>query len=562
MTATATIVVQTRRISLLSTHAGPFLVGEIGRAGGDQVRAMAESGGGAPEVLRAGNVTVCARGAVRHQDGTGLTWSHWPLSDRGAASSSRDQHDVVGVDLDDGAVQLHGAMSGALPVYVDLHGDRALFSSSLEVLIRARGGALKPDWDGLLEMVTASGPLGGRTTVAGIRRLGPGESLVRTRAGDIRFSTQWSWPEIEPGGSSVADLAEALRATVDLVADAGPVTSMLSGGWDSRLLLALAYRKPRRHALRAFTTSSDTGTVMEELVAAQVAEHLAVPHQVVMPERAQFAADLADFASAADYQTAFHVWLVPLARAVLASQEDSGEQPVPTTLDGLGGGLFVGSSFADDQPGSVAEQRMAGITKYLPGAERVLVPAVARQAAERIRADAEATVQRYLDHPYGHTLTAYLTRTVPGISLAPHALMAGIGPVATPFLSTEVVSAALALAPAAHAGDRLYPVLTGDIDPVLASLATAQEQVPWPRPHPRRVTSIEAVRHLRSLVLREPVRALVAPTLIDAGPAHWRALLSTTGGQHLLRGLAVLSLWCETHQDLTAGLDLREVGGQ
>lgn len=537
-------------------------MGQIGHPDGDDVRVLAQRVGGAPEVLSAPQVTVCARGAVPHRDGSGLTWSHAPLPE-GTGAGARAEQDTVSVDLGDGTVRLRGSMSGALPVYVDILGDHARFSSSLDLLIRARATPPKADWDGLVEMVAGSGPLGGRTTVAGIRRLGPGESLVRTPAGGIQLITEWSWPTIEPGGSQVADLAEALRHAVDRVADVGPVTSMLSGGWDSRLLLALAARNRRRSAIRAFTTSSDTGTVMEELVAAQVAEHLGVPHQIVMPQRAQFAADLADFASAADYQTAFHVWLVPLARAVLESREGSAEAPVPTTLDGLGGGLFIGSSFTDDQSGApLTEQRLAGITKYLPGAERVLAPAAARQWADRIRADAQPTVQRYLHHPYGHTLTAYLTRTVPGISLAPHGLMAGVGPVATPFLSPAVVSAALQLAPEDHHDDRLYPVLTGAIDSVLGTLSTAQEQVPWPRPHPRRVTSIEAVRHLRSLVLREPVRALVAPTLTDAGPAHWRALLSTTGGQHLLRGLAVLSLWFEAYDRLVTGLDLREVGGR
>lgn len=537
-------------------------MGAIGRAEGTDVRTIAERAGGASELLRTPVVTVRARGGVAHQDGSGLTWSHWPLPGGPQAESWRDDHDVVTVEVADGGVHLCGSASGALPVYVDLRADHALFSSSLDVLIRARPTAPQPDWDGLAAMIAGSGPMGGRTTVTGIRRLSPGESLIWADTGRMHFRTQWSWPEFEAGGGGAAELAEALRTTVDLVADAGPVTSMLSGGWDSRMLLALATRKPRRHAVHAITTSSDTGTVMEELVAAQVAEHLAVPHQIAMPERVQFAADLAAFAAAADYQTAFHIWLVPLVRAVLANR-DNPDASVPTTLDGLGGGLFVGSSFTDDGSGlPVAEQRLAGIAKYLPDAERVLAPAVARHFAARIRADAEPTVQRYLDHPYGAMLTAYLTRTVPGISLAPHALLASIGPVASPFLAPAVVSAALRLPPSDHAGDRLYPVLTGDIDPVLASLATAQEQVPWPRPHPRRVTSIEAVRHLRSLVLREPVRALVAESLVDAGPAHWRALLGTTGGQHLLRGLAVLSLWCATYPEVAAGLDLREVGGQ
>src|SRR5699024_4374788 len=80
-------------------------------------------------------------------------------------------------------------------------------------------------------------------------------------------------------------------------------------------------------------------------------------------------------------------------------------------------------------------------------------------------------------------------------------------------------------------------------NPSLAVLATAQEQVPWPRPHPRRITSIEAIRYLRSLVLAEPIGYLLASELKEGGPNYWREVLATTGGQHIIRGLAILSLW-------------------
>lgn len=534
-------------------------MGEIGRTVGDRVLTMAQHLGDLPETLATAGARVHSRGGVRHRDGSGLTWSHWPLSaSTGGADASA--HDVVVIETVGDGMLLRGSTSGALPLYLDIDGDRITFSSSLDALIRTRAAPPSPDWDGLVQMVAASGPMDGRTTVAGIRRLRPGETLTRTADGDVRSEITWAWPEIETGAGSTADLLDALRTSVGRLAREQSLVSMLSGGWDSRLLLALADGESGHQGLQALTTSSDTGTVMEELVAAQVAELVHVPHRIVMPDRSQFAADLADFGAAADYQTAFHIWLVPLARAVLAGRVNAGDEPIPTVLDGLGGGLFIGSSFADDaSAGSRLDGRMAGIVRYLPAAPAVLREGLGDRLADRIRADAGPTVHRYLDHPYGHTLTAYLTRTVPGISLAPHALLAGVGPVATPFLSPGVVSAALRMAPAAHADDRLYPLLTSAINPALGALPTAQEQVPWPRPHPRRVTSLEAVRHLRSLLLREPVRGLVAPALIEAGPKHWRSVLSTTGGQHLIRGLGMLSLWCEAYAGLVTGLDLQEL---
>ena len=514
---------------------------------------MARDVGGPPEVLSTPAVILRARGAAADPDGSGLSWSDGPLPVAGAAE------DVVRIDLVGDEVHLCGTDSGAVPLYVDPTDDGVRLSSHLDVLIRTRPAPVAPDWDGLAAMVAASGPLDGRTTVAGIRRLRPGERLVWTPGSGSRVSTDWSWPQIAPGVGKSADLAEALHATLGRLTASGPVLSLLSGGWDSRLLLALAVGTGG--SVQALTTSSDTGTVMEELVAAQVAEHLEIPHRIVIPQRAQFGADLADFATAVDYQTAFHIWLVPLARAVLTRRGQEPAQTPPTVLDGLGGGLFIGSSFSDQTAGSVTEQRLAELGKYLPALEQVVHPAVARRLTDRVRAGGEATVQRYLDHPYGHILTAYLTRTVPGISLAPHGLMARTGPVATPFLSPDVVAAALRLPPAEHANDRLYPQLLEAVDPALAQLTTAQRQVPWPRPHPRRITSIEAIRRLRSLLLREPVRSLLAPTLLEGAPRDWRRLLASTGGQHLIRGLAMLSLWQETYADLVTDFDLRELGG-
>lgn len=545
------------RAALFRTDVGPVLLGAVGDIGGDRVRAMAQLLGGVPEVLSTPEITVHGRGAVLQQNGLRMLWSHSaPPGDHAGRRA-----DAFVLDREPAAVRIQGTQSGAIPVYVDVGEDHVTFSSVLDLLIRTRPGGVAPDWNGVAQMVAGSGPLGGRTVIAGIDRLRPGEQVCYGPGRTLRRTVEWQWPQNEAGSGSQEELAEAVTRAVSGLARSGPLISMLSGGWDSRLLLAAAHAAPGRGEIQAFTTSSDTGTVMEELVAAQVAEHLGVSHQMVMPHRSQFAADLADFAAAADYQTAFHLWLVPLARAVLAAHRARPDGAVPTVLDGLGGGLFIGSSFSDDPAGrSLVETRLAGVTRYLGAADRVLRTGVVRSVTDRIRADAEPAVHRFRGHPYGHILTAYLTRTVPGISLAPHGLMARTGPVATPFLCSDVVSAGLRIQPLEHAQDRLYPLFTSAIDPALSRLPTAQAQVPWPRPHPRRITSMEAVRHLRSLLLREPVRALVAPSLLQAGPKHWRALLATTGGQHLIRGLAVLSLWCDAYGDMMPEANLQELG--
>jgi|SRR5690625_2617311 len=332
---------------------------------------------------------------------------------------------------------------------------------------------------------------------------------------------------------------------------------MLSGGWDSRLLLALTKLRSTPRLVRALTTSSDTGTVMEELVATQAAALLDVDHDIIFPRRDSFGEDFSLFVKAVEFQTNFHVWLVPLVKKIADGQNGFSDFEEPIVLDGLGGGLFVGGAFADPEGGlPLSQRRLEGIVKYLTRAERVVKPEVAEHLREAIVSDAEPIINRYLDHPYGNILAAYLIRTLPGISMAPHGLVSQVAQPATPFVSSAVVEAGLSLQPALHKDDRLYPVLLRKVSPGLANLSTAQEQVPWPRPHPRRIASIEAIKFLRSLVLSEPTVHLLSPALIEAGPQYWRRLLTQTSSQHLLRGLATLTLWWREHRDFIDGFDI------
>lgn len=445
-----------------------------------------------------------------------------------------------------------GDQSGAAPRFVSPLDQGLLVGESVSDLLPQVQG-LTADLNGLAQMVAASGPIGGRTLFEGVYRVQPGETLTADR-GKVRRSFNWEWESISPTTRDVSTLLDAIIAEVDSAVSAHQVVSMLSGGWDSRMLLAIADRRQAASRIRALTTSSDTGTIMEELVATQVAQMLGITHEIVMPHRNSFSEDLATFAEAVDFQTSFHVWLVPLVRRLGEIHPDPREAVV---LDGLGGGLFVGGAFSDPPgAGTVMDKRLAGATRYLEGAERVLKGPVIANFSEAIQSDASDIVRRYLDHPHGHILSAYLTRTLPGISLAPHGLVRQAARIATPFVSNSVVQAGLSLPPEDHAKDRLYPLLMEQIHPELASLPTAQAQVPWPRPHPRRITSIEAIRHLRSLILTDPLHALLAPELQEGGPSYWRRTLSTTGGQHLLRGLAMLSLWWRRYQEEVAAFDI------
>jgi hypothetical protein len=484
----------------------------------------------------------------------GMSWSPTPLPDALPVDDARvaREHDALSLVVRGNTARLHSGISGAVPIYVDTGlmpeaGGNVHFCSRVEPLARTQAGGSRPDWDAWAHILAAGGPLGGRTTFDGIRRLQPWSRITATpgAAPDVT-ATGWPWLDVESTpGASVDVVRDALAETITDLGMRQGLTCLLSGGWDSRVLTAIAAGLVPEQ-LTAWTTSSDTGTVMEELVAARAAEALGIRHEIVPPRRDEFGADLEHFARSVDYQTSFHVWLVPLARALAGTSR--------TVLDGLGGGLFVGGAFPDeDSERPLLDRRFERLARYLHGAEEILDPRVVEQIRDRTRASFDTVAAPLADHPFGSTFTAYLTRTLPGISLAPFGLVAAAAPVATPFLNDAVVRAALAIPAEQHAEGRLYPELLRPSAPGLADLPTALDITPQERPHPRRVSSPEAARVLRDLVTREPVRRLLSPELVIADLDVWRKYLNLTRPQHLLRGLATLSLWLDHYEDVLDG---------
>lgn len=532
---------------------GPRFSAHIGLDASRHLRGIDQ---GLPAVFDEDFVGLRGVGAALWKDATGASWSPAPFPQEltGPAAEVARRHDAVSVSRTAEGIELHSGVSGAVPVYVDIRDDSVSASSSIDLLLSTRA-TIAPDWDGWAQMLAAGGPLGGRTTVAGIRRLRPWERIHVDRDGDITSdSSGWPWLEYETAaGANLDAVGDQLEASVAQLAGGGRLAPLLSGGWDSRILATLASRfAAPGQPLTARTTSSDTGTVMEELVAAKVAEHLGLDHRILMPRRDQLGSDVAQFAAAVDYQTSFHVWFVPVQRDL-----DAG---AGTALDGLGGGIFLGGAFSDPPGGEpVIDRRFGRLTHYLQEGHKVLAPGVIESIRDRTRAGFEQVAEPLADHPFASTFTAYLNRTLPGISLAPYGLLAASTSVATPFLDDRMVAAALQLPPHLHQDGALYPKLLSRFDTHLAQLPTAEQLAPWPRPHPRRIASAEGAQQIRELVLTGPVRELVATELVTADLSHWIRLLSTTRPQHLLRGLAVMALWFSAHEGALGGADVAEL---
>lgn len=501
---------------------------------------------------------------------------------------------IVPVPVHDVSMQTVRATSSASePAYVRLTGGsrgevstgepgacrHAVVWGSLSELIAASEGPLTPDWTAWAEILAFGAPLAGRTPFAGVRRLQPGEEATVQhtcpgRAGpqhsdaDASCSAQepapvvvrqqgWSWLDVEPEPGLrpeklTVEVLELLRAEVRSAAPEGALHPMLSGGRDSRLLAALAVQE-QPEGLTAWTTSSDTGTSMEELVAARVAAVLDLKHRIVPAEHGAFPQDVRDYAQVVDHMASFHIWLMPVSRALRQAAERSDPG---TVLDGLGGGIFLGGGFPEDpalaegspSAARILDSRFARMGRYLDAAEEVLAPQVGEELRERARADFDQVAAPLADHPNGATLTAYLTRTLPGISLAPAKVLSSAQPARTPIMADEVITRALRIPHRTKADGLWYRDLLAQTDPQIAALPTAAE-LTRRRQHIRRISSRESAQWLRELVLGSPASELLSESMRLAPPEEWAEHLAKTKPQHLIRGLAMLALWLEEYGD-------------
>ncbi|WP_300343106.1 hypothetical protein [Nesterenkonia sp.] len=465
--------------------------------------------------------------------------------------------DACGLRIEGGHAPavLHAGVSGTQVLYIHITEHAVFFATRLHWLA-ATGGDLTPDWQAWAEILAFGAPLQGRTTFTELQRLMPMQ-YIQAGSGEIRRGEQhWPWEDYLPKPG--AQTSEATETAVEAMAALmrphlrqGPANPMLSGGRDSRMLTALALRESAEpEQVTAWTTSSDTGSAMEELVGARTAQALGVRQRLITGSYGGFGQDFLDYADAVDYQASFHVWLTPAARELA--------QHPGAIFDGIGGGVFLGGGFADpDDAGSLSDReligaRIAARSRYLTAAPKVLSPQVGHAISAAARTGAAGPAERYLHHPNGHTLTAYLIRTVPGISLAPARVLGRAQPTAMPMVSDTVVRAALELPLEAKADGAWYPELLAAADPRLDGMPTADDLI-GTHHRRRRIASREGAAWLAARVRSSEVRHLLSSVLAEADPAVpgglavWQRALSTTRPQHLLRGLALLAQWLEVY---------------
>ena len=490
--------------------------------------------------------TVRVAGAGTIGGRQGWAWSHSPLP--GTAGDDLDHtrlaEDAATVAVQDaGRLQVRTGISGAQGLYhwVDADGSAAVLASLPTPIVDAGIAAPTADWDAWAQIISTGGPLGDRTPFREVRRLGPEQAL--TVAADGRVAVvprRWEWlGEVPEGAAGLDDVATALDDAVARQARRNPLRILLSGGWDSRVLATLAVRHDP--ATSAWTTSKDAGTAWEELIARQVALQLGLDHRLRQPDARAFEDDLHAYVGTVGYLTAYHVWLHHLARSLA-------DQP-GTVLDGLGGGVFFGGAFPPTVGvGTDQDRRFAQLVRYLRSAPGVLRPSVETQLTERSRAGFDRATRHLQGHREVDALSAYLTRTLPGIGHGPFGLVAAFSRAASPFLDHDVVTSSMAIPVADRRDRRLYPALLRRWARSVADLGTAVEPAPRHRRRPQRGACVRTATAVRTALVGHPVGELLHPRLRGADIATWQQHLESKADQHILRSLWMLALWLDHYR--------------
>lgn len=286
-----------------------FPGGEIGvvHARPDKAVALARTGAG-PGLLRLSNGDVVAWAGLPLADGRKVTLT--AARDLPKLAPGLDgMFAAIGWSAQDRRLYIITDFLGLQPVYVGHD-----FAGGWVAASETKVFPYEPDPAGWGGFIAFGHTIGSVTLTQAARRLRPASVLTVTPPGTpdakprIQTACHWRMPDEgrEPPLQEVVAALEASTAAYQALA--GENLCLLSGGFDSRLILGLLHRLNGRgeegRGLRAFTLSNhDQDADMDGLIAARVARHTGTPLHYFRHDR--------DFFSTAAYLD--YVWAIDAA---------------------------------------------------------------------------------------------------------------------------------------------------------------------------------------------------------------------------------------------------------
>lgn len=361
-------------------------------------------------------------------------------------------------------------------------------------------GPVSIDWECWSDILSFGFPLGDATPVAEVRRLAGGESLVSQPGGGVRLDRRCAyWHDTRPAQWEPEQVVRVIAEQIPRLVVRRPVVT-LSGGWDSRLLAALAKTRSLR-SLDAYTIATDDGKERDLELAPAVARALSAKHTVLsQPEDPGTAA--ASFEERVFHETWMHNWLEPLA-ARLREQRS-------LVLDGLGGDVLLKNLYVPDaavgaedplEAADLVFQRLVGGASFTN--QRLWAPSAARILPEISRQRFLGSIDDLLEHPAGPSLWVLRTRTVRGISLSPYWMFGPECRVITPFTAPHFIETALSIPLKEKTGGRYYRSVLAVGAPDVAALPSTNDPG-MTTPKPRRQLEVSNLARLLKSVRKSP----------------------------------------------------------
>lgn len=427
---------------------------------------------------------------------------YWRRLDSSVVPSSRDQawmeSGSPGLAWTEDDIVLHSDFIGVWPVFYTREEQAIYFSNRLAPVVAATSS---PSLDVLAwtSMLSTRSMPPGRSPVAEVSTMKPGHALrYRRRTED----TDWVvGPPLAVGDSaSVPELIEAIQT---VLAAASPMTLALSGGYDSRFLLACGLAAGLD--IEAITADPDTGYRVDVEQAQTVAGVAGVEW-----EEASAATEWFDhFAIGVDrldYMTNFHPWFIPTWRRL--------HRKGRSVVFGLGGGITLNDHLQitplEDQP-TVKMQRLL-LERF--GLSRLSSPLNSGIAAGLCDLGTDlhqelASMLTITGDPGSWQARSILAlRTAPSIAAIGTRLTGPEVPVCLPHMTPRVLRCSLSSGIHSRRGDSFYQELIAATHVELAAIPTAQRLMdPALQRLPRRQTSHSNIRSLADLLIGDEVAA-------------------------------------------------------
>lgn len=538
----------------------PFVCGAIGRWTGERVHLLTTSAPPTEVAYESPSCVVRASPSSRlHGKRSGASRSYsWGFG-RADRPQTRDWNVVTdgelnaGVTIEGDVAVLRSCAYGLEDVFGVLQDGALYFSSSIEPLLALLDGKAHTDWGAWANIVALGYPLGSETPFEEVKRLPFSSAWQATRDGELRLlELEPPWESIGRSRATPAEIAEIIRRSIERTFLRRPHVT-LSGGWDSRLLAAVVDRRSLRTPV-AWTTSTDDGSDVDLTLSLPVARGLGLDHRLVVPPETAdvYTASVVEAHHRTEFQTWMHPWLIPLATRV---RRDARGAPL---YDGLAGDVLLKSLYVGEEVlASPASSRWRTVwTSLTAGAglddDRIYAEKASRFIQQHSEESFEQATRRLRGHPFEPTLDVLLTRTMRGIALSPARLFGPECDVRLPFLSPDLVRAALATPIEDKLSGDYYREILQVAGPSVANLPSTNDPVEKQDPRPRRQALPESLRWIAQQIVRSSdAVALISPS-IQPKLDHPEQLVDLTKYSRPLRLLQTATLfarWQSTYSD-------------